>query len=66
MPFSVEIDMLDYADIKIKSDRYFHVDMTNVDVLAYLASELPGRFQIICFDWATMKYIVDYDSTLLY
>lgn len=58
--------MLDYADIKSESNRYFHMDMTEVDVLAYLASELPGRFQIICFDWATMKYIIEYDSTLLY
>lgn len=58
--------MLDYADIKSESNRYFHIDMTEVDVLAYLASELPGRFQIICFDWATMKYIIEYDSTLLY
>jgi hypothetical protein len=58
--------MLDYADIKGKSTRYFRIDMTKVDVLAYLATELPGRFQIICFDWATMKYIIDDDITLLY
>jgi hypothetical protein len=57
--------MLDYADIEGESTRYFHINMVDVDALAYIAIELPNRFQTICFDWSTFKFFTELDLNVL-
>jgi hypothetical protein len=58
--------MLDYLDIPIESNRYFHIDFNDVNTFMYLAMQLPNRFQTICFDWATMKFFTGESTESLY
>ncbi len=44
------------------TSRFFKIDFNNIAQLSYLASKLPKSFDIICFDYATIKYFWDGDD----